>query len=120
MGSGPGPLSPQDERTWAMAAHLSSILGVWVFFLGALGPLVVLLMQGQRSPYVRAQAVEALNFNISVLVYSVVAWILVIVLIGLLALAALFVFQVLFTIIATVKVSSGEPYRYPMTFRLVS
>lgn len=114
------PLTPQEERTWAMAAHLSSILGVWVFFLGAVGPLVVMLTQGPRSPYVRAQSVEALNFNISVFIYSVIAWILVVILIGFLALAALFVFQIVFTIIAAVKTSNGEPYRYPLTIRLVS
>jgi hypothetical protein len=114
------PLTPQEERTWAMAAHLSSILGVWVFFLGAVGPLVVMLTQGPRSPYVRAQSVEALNFNISVLIYSVIAWILVVVLIGFIALGALFVFQIVFTIIAAVKTSNGEPYRYPLTIRLVS
>jgi hypothetical protein len=79
-----------------------------------------MLTQGPRSPYVRAQSVEALNFNISVLIYSVIAWILVIVLIGFVALAALFVFQVVFTIIAAVKTSNGESYRYPLTIRLVS
>jgi hypothetical protein len=102
-----------------MAAHLSSVLGIWLGFLGALGPLVVLLVQGQRSPYVRAQAVEALNFNISVLLYSIVGWILAVVLVGFLLLAAVFVFWLIFTVIATVKVSNGEPYRYPLTIRLV-
>jgi uncharacterized Tic20 family protein len=116
---GQAPLAPSEERTWAMAAHLSSVLGIWLGFLGALGPLVVLLMQGQRSPYVRAQAVEALNFNISVLIYSVVGWILAVVLVGFLLLGALFVFWLIFTVIATVKVSNGEPYRYPLTIRLV-
>jgi hypothetical protein len=117
--SGQAPLTPAEERTWAMAAHLSSVLGIWLAFLGALGPLVVLLAQGQRSQYVRAQAVEALNFNISVLIYSIVAWALVVVLVGFALLGALFVFWLLFTVIATVKVSNGEPYRYPLTIRLV-
>ncbi|HEX4249387.1 MAG TPA: DUF4870 domain-containing protein [Pseudonocardia sp.] len=117
--SGQAPLTPAEERTWAMAAHLSSVLGIWLAFLGALGPLVVLLAQGQRSPYVRAQAIEALNFNISVLIYSIVAWILVVVLIGFALLGVLFVFWLIFTVIATVKVSNGEPYRYPLTIRLV-
>ena len=117
--AGQGPLGPAEERTWAMAAHLSSVLGIWFAFLGAVGPLVVLLVQGQRSPYVRAQAVEALNFNISVLIYSIVAWILVVVLVGFVLLGVLFVFWLIFTVIATVKVSNGEPYRYPLTIRLV-
>jgi uncharacterized protein len=109
----------EEERNWAMAAHLSSILGVWAFFLGAIGPLVVLLAKGDRSPFIRSQAVEALNFNISVLIYSVVGWVLVLVLIGIPLLGALFVFWLLFTLVATVKVSNGQPYRYPLTIRLV-
>lgn len=119
MGAQP-PLTPAEERNWAMAAHLSSILAAWFFLLGAVGPLVVLLIQGKRSAFVRAQSVEALNFNISILIYSVVAWILAFVLIGFLLLGVLFVFQVVFTVIAAVKVSNGEPYRYPLTLRLVS
>jgi uncharacterized Tic20 family protein len=109
----------EEERNWAMAAHLSSILGVWAFFLGAIGPLVVLLAKGDRSPFIRSQAVEALNFNISVLIYSVVGWVLVLVLIGIPLLGALFVFWLVFTLVATVKVSNGQPYRYPLTIRLV-
>jgi uncharacterized protein len=63
--------------------------------------------------------VEALNFNISVLIYSVVGWVLVLVLIGIPLLVALFVFWLVFTLVATVKVSNGQPYRYPLTIRLV-
>lgn len=107
-----------DERNWAMAAHLSSVLAIWTA-LGFLGPLVVLLIKGDRSPFVRAQAVEALNFNISVLFYEVIAGILVLVAIGIPLLGALFVFWLVCTIIASVKVSKGQPYRYPLTIRLV-
>lgn len=109
-----------EERNWAVAAHLSSVLGIWIGFLGALGPLVVLLAKGKESPYVRSQAVEALNFNISVLIYSIIGWILVFVLIGFVVLGAVFVFWLVLTIVATIKVSNGEPYRYPLTIRLVS
>ena len=118
--TGQGPLSPAEERTWAMAAHLSSVLGVWFFFLGAAGPLVVLLAQGQRSAFVRAQSIEALNFNLSVLIYSIVAWVLVFVLIGIPIVIALGIFWLVLTVIATVKVSNGEPYRYPLTIRMVT
>ncbi|HEY2205894.1 MAG TPA: DUF4870 domain-containing protein [Pseudonocardia sp.] len=108
-----------EERNWAMAAHLSSVLGIWIGFLGALGPLIVLLVKGDRSPFIRSQAVEALNFNISVLLYSIVGWILAFILIGFVLLGLLFVFWLVLTIVATVKVSNGEHYRYPLTIRLV-
>jgi uncharacterized protein len=120
-GGGPGPgfaVTP-DERNWAVAAHLSSVLGIWIGFLGALGPLVVMLTKGKESAYVRAQAVEALNFNITVLAYSIIGWILAFVLIGFVILGVVFVFWLVLTIVASIKVSNGEHYRYPLTFRLV-
>lgn len=127
MGFGPypgqvdpaGPLAvTTEDRNWAMAAHLSAIVGAWIF-LGFIGPLVVLLIQGDRSPYVRAHTVEALNFNLSVLIYSIVGWVLAFVLIGFVVLAALGVLWLVCTILAVVKASNGEPYRYPLTIRLV-
>jgi uncharacterized Tic20 family protein len=73
------------------------------------------------------QSREALNFNLSVLIYvlsiSVVSFILMIVLIGFLLFFLLFpllIGALVFQIIGGVKANSGEWYRYPMTIRLVS
>src|SRR5687767_7779847 len=52
-----------DDRTWAMLAHLSPIVG-----LGFIGPLVVWLIYKDKSPFVADQAKEALNFNLAVLI----------------------------------------------------
>ena len=82
------PLSADQERLWAMLAHLLSFVAAYIA-LGFLAPLVVLLVFGPRSAYVRAQAVESLNFNLSWLLYAVVGGILLIVAIGLLILIAL-------------------------------
>jgi uncharacterized Tic20 family protein len=107
-----------DERNWAVAAHLSAVVGAWLF-LGFVGPLLVLLIRGDRSGFVREHAVEALNFNISVLLYSIVGWILVFVLVGWLVLAAVGLLWLIGTIVATVRAGRGQRYRYPLTIRLV-
>ena len=60
-----------DERNWSVAAHLGSFVTAW-FALGLVAPLVVLLVKGGSSPFVRRHAVESLNFQINALVYSVV------------------------------------------------
>lgn len=114
-----GPVATTaEERNWGMAAHLSAIVGAWLF-LGFTGPLVVLLIKGDRSRYVRAHTIEALNFNLSVLLYAIVGGILTLVLVGFVILAAVGILWLVCTVLATVKASNGELYRYPLTIRLV-
>jgi hypothetical protein len=129
--AGPPPTGPlsSDDRTWAMASHIGSLVAAW-FAFGFLAPLIVMLVQGQKSPFVRRHAVESLNFQISLLIYTVVGtvvgFLIVVVTLGVgllvvlpvVVLAALGALAVI--IVATVKASNGEEYRYPLTIRLVS
>lgn len=118
-GWGPRRMSPQEEQTWGCAAHWSAFVGA-VVALAFLGPLLVMLVKGNESPYVRRQAVESLNFQLSMLIYAVVSGVLVLVLVGLLLLLVVGILWVVFTLIATVKTSGGGEYRYPLTIRMVS
>ena len=120
-GGGPvgPPLPPDQERLWAMLAHLLSFVAAYIA-LGFVAPLVVLLVFGPRSAYVRAQAVESLNFNLSWLLYAIVAGILVIIGIGLLILLALGIAYVVLVIIASVQANNGQFFRYPLTIRFIS
>lgn len=78
--SSPSELS-SEVRNWALGAHLSAILGAWLA-LSFLGPLVVYLVKRDEHPFIALHAREALNFNISVLIYAIVGFILVFVFIG--------------------------------------
>jgi uncharacterized protein len=109
-----------DERTWGGAAHWSALLGSLVGGLTFLGPLLVLLVKGNESPWIRRQSVESLNFQLSILIYSVVSAILILLLIGIVMLIAVFIFWLVFTIMGSVKAGNGEDYRYPLTIRMVS
>ena len=114
----PGAMSPQDEQNWAMGAHLSSFVAAWVA-LGLLGPLVVLLVAGNRSAFVRRHAVEALNWNISALIYAAISTVLVFILVGVPMLVVLGVCYVVFTIMGAIAASRGQEFRYPLTIRFV-
>ena len=106
-----------DSRAWATASHLSA----FVQFAGipaVLGPLAVWLLK-RDDPLVEDQAREALNFNISYLIYGLVAGISIILLIGLVLLPAVLIAWFVLVIVATVKASAGEVYRYPMTIRFI-
>jgi uncharacterized Tic20 family protein len=121
-GAGPPaqpPLSPDQERLWAMLAHLLAFVAAYIA-LGFVAPLTVLLVFGPRSAYVRAHAVESLNFNLSWLIYAVVGVILAFLLIGIPILIALGIAYVILVIVASVRANNGQLYRYPLTIRFVS
>jgi uncharacterized Tic20 family protein len=116
--SGQQPLSPDQERLWATLAHLLSFVAAYIA-LGFLAPLIVLLLFGQRSAYVRAHAVESLNFNLSWLLYAIVGVLLIFIGIGILILIALGIAYVILIVVASIRANNGVFYRYPLTIRFV-
>ncbi|BAV97205.1 putative Tic20 family protein [Lysobacter enzymogenes] len=109
----------QDEKTWGMLAHLSTLVGLIVPFGTILGPLVVWLMKKDTMPFVADQGKEALNFNITVLIAMIVGGILTLVLIGVLVMIVVGIAWLVLSIIAALAANKGESYRYPFTLRLV-
>jgi uncharacterized Tic20 family protein len=104
-----------SDKIWSMLSHLSCLLGV-----GILLPLVVYLAMRKESAFAAANAREALNFHISVIIYCICCIPLVFILIGVPLLFAIGITTLVLAIIAAVKASNGEIYHYPLTLRLVS
>jgi uncharacterized Tic20 family protein len=111
--------STNNENTWAMLCHLSTFAGYLIPFGNIVGPLVVWLMKKNESALVDDQGKEALNFQISVTIYAFICGILIFVLIGLPLLIALVIFDLVVTIMACIKASAGEYYRYPLSIRMI-
>lgn len=74
----------------------------------------------KESDYVATNAREALNFHISLLIYSLCCIPLVFILVGIPLLIVLGLAGLVLAIIATIKASDGRCYRYPLTLRLAS
>jgi uncharacterized protein len=122
---------PAQERTWAMAAHLSALLGAVITSVHAggfacfLGPLIIWLIKKDSMPFVADQGKEALNFNISVAIITLALVILSTITFGIgliIAIPMWFVIGIgwfVLTIIAAVKANEGVRYRYPFTLRLI-
>jgi len=101
-----------EERTMALLAHLLGIV------TGFLGPLIIFLVVTDK-PYAKAQAKEALNFQITMLIGWIIGGVLSIIVIGFLVMAAVGIYALIMAIIATMAASRGEDYRYPIALRLV-
>lgn len=58
------PLSPSDERTWSMLAHLSVLANLVTGFFGPLAALVIYLVYKDRSRYVAYHAMQSFVFQL--------------------------------------------------------
>lgn len=111
------PAEPQqvskDAKNIAMLSHL---LG---FFTSFFAPLIIWLLKKDEDAFIDQQAKEALNFQITILLAMCAAALLSIVCVGIPLLFVIPILDLIFCIIAAVKTSDGQPYRYPLCLRLV-
>jgi uncharacterized protein len=120
------PLTPNEERTWSMLAHLSVLINLVTGFLGPIVALIIYLVFRDRSRYV---AYHSLQSFVNQLIWWVcggtiigITWatsiLLSFVLVGLclLPIACIFSFMPLISIvqgmIGAVKTSQGQDYKY--------
>lgn len=120
------PLSPSDERTWAMLAHLSVLLNLVTGILGTAAALVIYLVYKDRSRYVAYQSLQSLIMQLIVWVGGGLvvgaAWtltgILSAVLVGVACipfaacLSVLPLVAVVYGVIGGIQCSQGNDFRY--------
>lgn len=124
------PMRPEDEKLWSTLVHIGGI------FFGFLPALLGYLILKDKGPFVRSHTAAALNFQISVVIYSVASWpvsalisiplmfagigFITIWLLPILISGALVILVIIFSIIAAVKANQGQFYTYPLAIRFVS
>lgn len=103
----------KDDSNLAMLAHL---LGI---FFGFLSGLIIWLIKKDQSAFVEQEAKEALNFQITLLLGYVVAFVLTFIVIGVFLFPLLWIINVIFSIMGAVACSKGQAYKYPFALRLI-
>ncbi len=115
----------KDARMWAMFCHLSGLAGLVVPVIGCIvGPLIVWQIKKEEFPFVDEQGKEAVNFQISMLLYGLVGSVAcLITCVGAvlvpLVLGVVSIVDLVFLLIAAVKANDGHHYRYPLTIRFI-
>jgi uncharacterized protein len=120
----PPPLTTSTSstvRTWCVLAHATALVGFLVPLAGHIvGPLIIWLAKRQDSPEIDAHGKESMNFQLSMLIYNLIAGLLCLMLIGFLLLAILHILNVILVIVAAIQASEGKLYRYPLSIRLIN
>ena len=115
-----GQVSSPEERNWSMLLHLAAFAGILFPFVGNwLAPLIVWLIYRGKSDMVDYHGKRALNFQISMTIYTLIAVILSFVLIGIPFLIAFGIISIVWTIVAAVRASRGDPPGYILSIRFL-
>jgi len=97
-----------------LLAAITHILGIFISFIGA---LVVYIAVDEKD--VKKHAKNALNWQISLIIYVIISTILMLVLIGFVLIAILGILNVIFCIIAAIKASDGKVWEYPLAIKFL-
>ena len=112
----PAAGSSAATNQWAMFIHLSQLAGFVVPLAGMVVPIVLWQIKKNELPGIDAHGCHAANWIITELILAVIFGILCIVFIGIPLIIILGLVGIVFPIIAGIKASSGELWRYPMSF----
>lgn len=115
---GAGTMPPQDEKMWAMICHLGGLVCT-SFGLGFVPPLVIYLMQKDKSPFVACHAREALNFQLSYLILAIICVALIWLVLPILILMVGGIIMLVAGIVAGIKAFDGEFMALPFTIRMI-
>jgi hypothetical protein len=110
-----------SSNAWAMACHLAGLADFAniLFGLGILLPLAIWLAFRDSDPFIDRHGKEAVNFQINLLLWTLVFGALSCCLIGIPFLVALPVVETVLVILAAIEAAGGRPYRYPLTIRVI-
>jgi uncharacterized Tic20 family protein len=103
-----------DDRLMGMLCHLLGVI------TSVIGPLIIWLIKKDQSRFVDEHGKEALNFQISILIYQLASIPLFCVGVAFFTIPIVAVFSIVAGILAAVQANQGNSYRYPLTIRLIS
>lgn len=111
---GQGEMPEQEEKMWGLFSHLGAIIG-----FSFLAPLVIYIIQKDKSPFVAAVARESLNFQITFFAIVLVCAMLSFLVIPLLLIFPLGLLVMLAGIVGSIRAYEGKFIPMPFSFRVI-
>jgi len=103
----------------AMYIQLSAFAGYFIPLGSVIVPVILWLIWRDKDPYIDEMGREATNFQLSMVLYYIISFVLCFIIIGFFLITAAFIFHLAFIIIGSIQASRGNHYRYPMIIRFI-
>jgi len=108
------------ERQFAMFLHLSALSFMIFPGLSILPAIIMWAVKKDESPFIDDHGKESVNFQISFLLWGLIAGLSILACIGIVLLPAVSIIAAIAIIISAVRANNGEFVRYPMTIRFIT
>lgn len=123
-----------EDKNWAMFAHLCTFIATVIPMANIIGPIVIRMTRGKESAFVKKHANTVLNFQITFFLFAIVCVPVMLVpmifieksgffaipmAIGALALVALGICSIVFSIIGAIRARDGREYTYPLSLPIL-
>ena len=112
-------LRGRDINQQAMFIQLSAFAGYIIPLGSIIVPVILWQIWREKDPYIDEMGREAVNFQLSMLLYYIICAVLFVILIGMVLIFAAMIFHLTFIIVGAVQTSRGVGYRYPMIIRFI-
>ena len=111
----------RKDRQLIVLTHLSQLVTLVIGFGSLILPLIIWSTNKERVHQMDDHGKNILNFQISLLIYSIICIPLILFLgLGILGLIVLGIISIIFPIINAIKASNGETPKYPLSLRFIS
>lgn len=117
------PDAAPDTRTYAIFMHLMLPIATFTVVPLVLGPLIMWLIKKDQSRFIDDHGKEALNFNLSTLLYYILLIPVGFVTCGVgwyIFMPLVWIVSNIFSILAAIAANRGEYYRYPACIRIIA
>ena len=103
----------KDVKLWLGILHLTNIIPIIIL------PLIIWLIKRKELEGYENHFRDVMNFQISINIYCLGAFLLVLVAVGVFLLPIIGIFSFFIAIINTVRVLTDQDYNYPLTIRFI-
>ncbi len=111
----------REDRQLLVITHLSQLVTLVTGFGSLIIPLILWVTQKDRVYQMDAHGKNIVNFQLSIIVYSIICIPLVLLLgLGLLGLFIIGIIALVFPVINAIKASNGETPKYPLSLNFIS
>ena len=109
--------NPENRKLLSLLCHGACLFSAAIVSIGV--PIVILFTT--EDSVVKANAKEALNFQITLFIAAFIGVLLLFLIVGFVILPIVALVSIVLPILAMIKVleTPDQPYRYPLTLRLI-